>query len=188
MAKRDQDLAGTAAAKMLSGAITRAADERGLSLRSLAKELGYKQAVVLSHMASGRVPIPIDRAEQLAEVLELNKARFLRAVVEQRHPEVNWAILSNVRSREPVDADPLGEELRAILGKPLRSLSGEQRRVMREVAAEIHTARRWISVHELPVLELIRTWRPEVEAKGLTSEDRVALKTALFEQLATRRG
>ena len=36
--------------------------KRDASVRQLGKNLGYSQAVVLSHMANGRVPIPLDRA------------------------------------------------------------------------------------------------------------------------------
>lgn len=178
MSAGEVDLGDTAAARMLAAALKRASEERGLSLRQLAKIMNYKQAVVLSHMSSGRVPIPIDRAEQLADVLGLNKAAFLRAVLEQRHPDVDWALLTLGGRQDPY-AQELAEELEAILGAPLSSLSQSQRRVLREVANDARPDRRWATVQELPALELIREWRPSFREVGLSEEDRRALKTLL---------
>lgn len=185
MSSRDIDLGETQAAKMLAAALRRASEERGLSLRQLAKELNYRQAVVLSHMSLGRVPIPIDRAEQIAEVLGIEKRSFLSAVLDQRHPDVDWSLLTDSNEEQPRNSDPLGEELQAILGKPLADLSVGQRRIMREIASEKDAARRWLSVHELPVIDLIRQWRPAVGEEGLSAADRVAIKTLLFEQLGS---
>lgn len=182
MSVRDQSLAETAAAKMLSAALKRASEERGMSLRKLAKMMEYKQAVVLSHMSLGRVPIPLDRAEQFADVLGIDKPTFLRAVLEQRHPEVEWSLLSGAAVDQAIGSDPLAEELQAILGKALKDLSKSQRRVLREVASDAEAARRWLSVQELPVMELVRQWRPGVVEHGLSRDDRVSLKSFFFEQ------
>lgn len=159
-----------------------------MGLREIAKLLNYKQAVVLSHMSLGRVPIPIDRAEQIAEVLGMDSASFLRAVVEQRHPKVTWELLGDMRRDLRVASDPLPEELEVILGKSLRDLSASQRRVMREIVNDEQCARRWLTLEELPVFELLRQWRPEMAESGLAGTDRTALKTFLFEQaVETRR-
>ena len=182
MSVRDQNLGESAAAKMLSAALRRASDERGLSLRQLAKMMGYKQAVVLSHMSLGRVPIPLDRAEQFADVLGLDKPTFLRAVLEQRHPEVEWSLLTGAAVDQASGTDPLAEELQVILGSALKELSVSQRQILREVANDREAARRWLSIHELPVMELVRQWRPEVEDQGLSGDDRVSLKSFLLEQ------
>lgn len=64
MSRNGYQWADTAAAKMLLSGLERARDQMGLSVRQLAKSLGYKQAVVLSHMATGRAPIPIDRVSK----------------------------------------------------------------------------------------------------------------------------
>lgn len=184
MSSRNIDLGETPAAKMLAAALRRASEERGQSLRQLAKELNYKQAVVLSHMSLGRVPIPIDRAEQIADVLGIDKRSFLKAVIDQRHPDVDWSLLAGASEEQP-RSDPLGEELQVILGKPLAELSVGQRRIMREVANEGDAARRWLSVHELPVIDLIRQWRPAVSEEGLSATDRVAIKSLLLEQLGS---
>lgn len=171
-------LADTAAARMLSVALKRASDERALSLRQLAKLLNYKQAVVLSHMSLGRVPIPIDRAEEIADVLDLNKAAFLRAVLEQRHPDVDWSLVT-LDGKRASSAAYLVDELEAILGGSLKSLSQSQRRILREVANDPRPDRRWTTVQELPTLELIREWRPTFREVGMSEEDREALKAML---------
>lgn len=173
----DFPYANTQAAKMLANALARAREERGQSLRQIGKELGYKQAVVLSHMATGRVPIPIDRAEEFAEMLDLDKGRFLTAVVEQRHPEVNWGLVSSGPSTG--EQDPLGQELEAILGKGLKSLSVEQRMVLREVASSSHPRQRWLTPHEQPVMLMIRHMRPAVDELGLDAADIDAIRTVL---------
>lgn len=178
MSARDLDLGETPAAKMLAAALKRASEERGLSLRQLAKVLNYKQAVVLSHMSLGRVPIPIDRAEDLAEVLDLNKRAFLQAVVAQRHPDVDWSLLSGAE-QTPSKPDHLAQELEAILGAPLSSLSSGQRRILREVANDSRPDRRWATVQELPAIELIREWRPTFREDGLSDDDRNALMAVL---------
>jgi len=151
MSRDGYQWAETAAAKTMAAALERTKVERGLSVRQLAKRLGYKQAVVLSHMANGKSPIPIDRAEDLARELDLDGKSFLRAVVEQRHPEVSWGLLADVSPNE--NGDGLAGELEAILGTSLEQLSSEQRRVMREVAADPRPARRWLSVHALPAYQ-----------------------------------
>lgn len=170
----------TAAAKMLAAALKRASEEHGLSLRKLAHMLDYKQAVVLSHMSLGRVPIPIDRAEQLADLLGLNKAAFLRAVLEQRHPDVDWSVLTLAGDHNP-HADQLAEELEAILGAPLSMLTDGQRRIIREVANDPRPDRRWATVQEIPTLELMREWRPSFRETGLSHEDRNKLKSMLVD-------
>lgn len=170
----DPRLADSQAARMLSDGLARASKERGLSLRKVATLLGYKQAVVLSHMTSGRVPIPIDRAEDIAEVLDIDPADFLEAVVKQRHPDVSWSLMGT----QQVGDDGLVHELAVSLGKPLRDLSPEQRSVMREVAAEQNPRRRWISVHELVAIDLLRELRPTISAHGLEAAELSAIRQA----------
>lgn len=80
--------AESTAARMMAEAFTKLALKKGLSQRRLAAQLGYKSSVVLSHMALGRVPIPIDRASQLAQVLQLDEREFVLALLEQRHPNI----------------------------------------------------------------------------------------------------
>lgn len=166
-------LVDTAAARMLSQSLARAKEERGISVRQLGKQLGYKQAVVLSHMANGRVPIPIDRAEELADALYLDKKSFLQAVVQQRHPTVSWHLLSG--TAQSSGSDGLAQELEAILGAPLKNLTKEQRGVMREVAADPHPRRRWLSVHEVPAVQELRTIYPDMKREGIPASDLSAM-------------
>ena len=168
----DPKLADSLAARMLSDALVRASTERGLSMRKIGAMLGYKQAVVLSHMTTGRVPIPVERAEEIAQLLQIDPAAFLGAILKQRHPNVNWALLDGQGS---LTADDISHELAVILGKPIRDLNEEQRAVMREVAAEPTPRRRWLSVHELTAMETIRETRPTVRSEGLSSSDRDAI-------------
>lgn len=169
--------ADTAAAKMLVAALDRARDQRGLSIRQLAKNLGYKQAVVLSHMATGRTPIPLDRAEQIATALEINPGKFLRAVLDQRHPEVRWELITAAAAATQTDS--LAAQLEIILNAPLSDLNSDQRRVMREVAAERSPGRRWLSVHELPLVEALRARRKGHDDAGLSGEEIDALLSSL---------
>lgn len=155
MSREGYQWADTVAAKMMLHGLERARDQSGTSVRQLAKSLGYKQAVVLSHMATGRAPIPIDRAEDIARVLEIDPGRFLRAVLDQRHPEVKWELISPKTGAD--EANDLGAQLEIILNAPLSDLSAEQRHVLREVVAERFPRRRWLSVHELPLIEAIRS-------------------------------
>ena len=170
-------LADTTAARMLSEGLARAKHEQGLSIRQIGKQMGYKTAVVLSHMALGRAPIPIDRAEELADTLKIDKAAFLQAVVKQRHPDVSWHLLAEGRGSSA--SDSLAHELEAVLGCRLKDLSNEQRAVMREVAAEPRPRRRWLSVHELHAVEVLREAAPDMKTEGVASADLTAIRALL---------
>ena len=169
MSRDGYQWADTPAAKMLLLGLERARDQKGLSVRQVAKSLDYKQAVVLSHMATGRAPIPLDRAEQIASVLEIDPGKFLRAVLDQRHPEVQWELIT--ADAGATTADDLAAQLEIILNAPLSDLNAEQRHVMREVAAERSPARRWLSVHELALIEAFRSRRQPDRGHELSDDD-----------------
>jgi hypothetical protein len=156
----DFEYADSAAARMLFQGLRRASSERGLSVRQIGKNLNYKQAVVLSHWASGRVPIPLDRAVEVARAVGLPEREFLLAVMEQRHPEVEWELVTSLK-------DDFLQDLEAIAGEPLSMLSTEHRQVMKEVVAEAQPQRRWLTLGELPVMEAIRAQAPYVRSDGL---------------------
>jgi DNA-binding transcriptional regulator YdaS (Cro superfamily) len=169
------------AAIMLSDGLATAASERGLSQRALAKLLGYKQSVVLSHMALGRVPIPLERAAQLADLLEIDKRDFLVAVLEQRLPDVDWSgMIASTALQEK--AGHVVSGLETIARGKLDSLSAGQQAVMREVVADPHAGERWLSVHEVPTVALLRALRPTIVAEGLSAEDSEAIQIALTGQ------
>lgn len=168
----------SAAARMLADGLASAAGERGLSQRALAKLLGYKQSVVLSHMALGRVPIPLERAMQFADLLELDKRDFLVAVLIQRLPDVDWtAIIGAGATREKASRFVSG--LETIARGKLDSLDAGQQAVMREVVADRHAGERWLSVHEVPTVARLRELRPTIKTEGLSAEDNEAIETAL---------
>ena len=163
------DYRDTDAARMLADGIRRAAAERGLSQRDLAKLLGYKQSVVLSHMALGRVPIPVDRALQFAAQLELDPNAFMSAVLGQRYPAVSWGdspVTSAARRMSHLEAS-----IEKIAQRGLDELEAGQKKVIREVAADPHAERRWLSVHEVQAINLLRRLLPHLASDGLSRED-----------------
>jgi hypothetical protein len=162
--------ASSAAARILSNGLKTAAVERKLSLREIGRRLGYSQPVVLSHMASGRVPIPIDRATDIAREVGLNGKQFLEAVLEQRHPEIDWGLIT-------VPGAVLCGELERRAGKPLDELEAGQQRVLKEAVAERHPEARWLSVAEIPAIQLVRELFPAVSTEGLSASDREFLRT-----------
>lgn len=168
----DFEYAGTPAAKMLSEGLRAAAVDRGLSVRQIGKLLDYKQAVVLSHMANGRVPIPIDRALDIAEVVGLPAKEFLIAVLEQRHPEVNWGLITGI-------GDDFVASLEALAGRSLSQLSAEHRAVMREVVVEPHPGRRWLNLAEVPLVDALRHEEPNLRTEGVTARQKETIVSAL---------
>lgn len=171
----DYPFADTMAQRLLAQGLQLVMARKGVSLRQLGKELGYKQAVVLSHMASGRVPIPIDRAVLLAEALEIDPRVFLAAVVQQRHPEVDWSLMKD--GSEEGATFTLATELTG--GRSLEELTPGQRRVIREAAADGMAQSRWLTPHEVATVDLLRELRPGIAEHGLGKGDREALRAAL---------
>lgn len=168
----DFPFAGSRAARLLLSGLEQTATRRRVSRRTLAAELGYKQSVLLSHWASGRVPIPVERASELAHALCIDERLMLLAVLEQRHPSVDWEILED----QHTPAYEFVRDLQTIAGGPIEELGPGQLRVMREAAADQRAERRWLSVHELPVVEYIRRARPIVREAGLSPTDQRRLE------------
>jgi hypothetical protein len=162
----EADYRDTDAARMLADGLRRAATEKGVSQRDLAKVLGYKQSVVLSHMALGRVPIPVDRAPQLAALLDLNQKTFILAVLGQRYPDVSWEDWSDATPARHVTH--LERSIEKIAQRGLDELEPGQMKVMREVAADPNAERRWLSVHEVNAVNLLR---PDLTSSGLSPQD-----------------
>lgn len=162
-------LAKTAAARMLSDGLKTAASEKALSLREAGRRLGYKQPVVLSHMASGRVPIPIDRAVDIAAEVGLPAKAFLEAVLQQRHPDVDWTLLAT-------RPDPLITELERVAGKPLNELSAAHIGVLRDVVRDAKPEERWLAVPEISAVQLLREIFPHLRSEGLSLGDQSILR------------
>jgi transcriptional regulator with XRE-family HTH domain len=177
----DYPLAGSEATRMLAEGLKQAEEEKGLSQRSIAKLLNYKSSVVLSHMALGRVPIPIDRAMDIARLLKLDQSRFLLAVLQQRHPEIDFIRLLGAGTKPGTKAAQAArnarasfvlDDLEAIAGRQLDELSTEKVNILREVVGDPNPSRRWLSYHELPAIEVIR----QVQPSGLAPADRAKLR------------
>ncbi|MFL9840516.1 hypothetical protein ABS767_06025 [Sphingomonas sp. ST-64] len=171
----------SAAARMLAEAIRRK-QAAGFSLRRLAPTLGYKQSTVLSHMANGRIPIPMARAKEIAAVMGIPQSEFLIAVMEQREPEASTMLMAG-----PIDLarspQSFAEELEEIAGRSLEHLTSEQKDVMRKVAVDPSPARRWLAEAEISAMGLLRSLRPEVSHTGLSRSDREEISKALHQQL-----
>jgi hypothetical protein len=163
--------AETAAAKMLAQGLRTAAAERKLSLREIGRRLGYSQPVVLSHMATGRVPIPIDRTVEIAEAVGISSDVFLEAVLEQRHPNIDWGLIKG-------QSNPNLTDLARAIGKPLRNLGAGQLQVIRELVEDRTPEERWISIPEIAAVKLLRELFPNLMTRGLSEDDREALRVA----------
>ena len=167
--------ADTEAALALQSAISRAKIKNKTSLRTIAKLLNYKQAAVLSHMASGRVPIPVERAEEIATVLDLNPRAFIRMVLKQRYPDMPLSVKDDVTDHYAF----MGELNRERSGLDLSHATPSQVRIIREVLRDDHAAERWLSPHEVFVVNSIRKLRPDVITNGLSSDDMQQIHLAL---------
>lgn len=175
--RESHPLARSRAAQLLASGLQRVATEDGLSQRQLAKRLGHKQPAMLSHWASGRVPIPVERASELADALGIDERQFLLAVLMQRHPTVHWEVLED----EHTPAYAFVRDLQNLAGAPLEEFDPGQVRVMREVAADPRATRRWLSVHELSLVEMVRRLRPSFVEAGLEPRDQKKIEIALMD-------
>jgi transcriptional regulator with XRE-family HTH domain len=155
---------------MLKDGLRSAALERGLSLREIGRRLGYKQPVVLSHMAKGRVPVPIDRAPEIARQVGVPVDRFLEAVLRQHHPEVEWGLITG-------NPDPFLLDIEETAGKALSELSAGHHRVLREVVVDSKPEERWLSIPEIAAVKLLRELFPQLPTDGLSPSDRSTLRT-----------
>lgn len=145
------------ATRMLADAIRRIQSEKGLSLREIAFTVGYKSSVALSHFATGRAPIPLDNAIELARGLGLDPREFARAVFEQRHPELaEQALTSPVLDRELSERELVIADLESIAGCSLDEVDPRRLAIIRDVLADMDPARRWLSLDELPVATAVR--------------------------------
>jgi len=172
----DMPLAHTAATKMLAAGLERVRNEHGLTQREVALQLGYKSSVSLSHMALGRVPIPIEKAIGLADKLQLDRDKFLIAVLEQRYPEINFAELLGVRL---VSAGKIATRLELLAGHDLDDLSTETVSVLEDVVVAAHPRRRWLSYDDLALMELLRRKFSQLKDRSLGERELLQLEQCL---------
>lgn len=156
--------AATRAAGILTEALHRYTGAHPGGLRALAARLGIKQATVLSHMATGRIGIPLDRAEELAQLLDINQQMFCAAVLEQRAPSIFRILVEEGPSASPSDAARNADLRRALVSA---ELSPEQEATIRAILSGGPGCVRWLSENEAALLTTIRECRP----MGLTDHD-----------------
>jgi len=120
--------------------------------------------------------------------LRLDAPEFLLAVLEQRFPQIPFGRMLSKAAGDPktrsgrVDEETLMiEDLQSASGAPLADMPAEQFAVVREAAADRNAVRRWASVPEMGVLDMIRSERPEINKNGLSMVQRKALKQAIMD-------
>ena len=159
----DYPFGNSQATRMLQAGLEAVEKDKGWSQRQVAKMLNYKTSVVLSHMALGRVPIPIDRALDFARLLKMPPGEFLMAVLEQRYPGIDWprhlAGMSKKATSKAAESY-VTSELEALAGTELDSLPQQVVNVLRDVVADRNAPRRWMSLHEVPIVETLREHHP----------------------------
>ncbi len=173
--------ADTDAAIALQSALARAKSHAKKSLRQIAKQLNYKQAVVLSHMANGRIPIPVERAEEIATVLEMNTSSFLKMVLKQRFPKISLPFddMHSLPANLSADVNLIG------LSDSLSKATPSQLTIIRDVLRDHRPEERWLSTQEVFVVSEIRKLRPDVTRNGLSSMDLKQIQSALMKNPKT---
>lgn len=162
----------TDAAQILRSALDQYVRRKKSSLRKLAKELGYKQSTMFSHMANGRIAIPIDRATELADVLEIPRAVFVSAVVKQRYPEAFDALAAGA------DSSGLQMDLAGVSASDPR-LTKMQQKILHELLRDTCPEERWLAASEVALVKFLRTEVPQVFDEHVTGARLRALKAAI---------
>ena len=166
---------GTTAQRMLDTAVREKQRLSGETQREIASKLGYKSSVVLSHMSTGRVPIPVDKALPIADELGLDRNAFLLAVLEQRYADIDFRQFMSVT----FSSDRVTARLEAVAGSSLDDIPSETVSILEEVVAARLPKRRWLTVAEVQVMDLIRRLRPEVSVDGLDEAECYVIEEAL---------
>lgn len=159
------------ATQMLDRALEQTKEVSGLNLTEVAKAIGISKAT-LSHMAVGRAPIPIDRANDLANHLNMEPRSFVMAVLHQRHPEA----MAIIAGAEIPSSGKQDRQIDWVLSRPVAELSDDQVTIIREVARDARPRERWLSVSEVPTVNAIRRLRPN----GTTQDDFDGIEMALI--------
>ena len=120
---------------------------------------------MLSHKAKGRVPIPLDRAPDIAREVGIPLKQFLEVVLEQRHPTIDWSVLQDGN-------DPLIRELEDTAGKPLSALGPKYVKILSEVVRDPDPESRWLSIPELRAIAFFRDLFPNMRTDGLDEDER----------------
>jgi hypothetical protein len=144
---------------MLKEALTRYTSKNKGGLRALAKLVKFNQSTVFSHMATGRIGIPLERAEQFAALLDMNAVDFTLAVLEQREPGVH-ALLAGAFDFEAGGA--VSAEAGAIIAMVRRAqgLSADHVALIGDILREDVPVGRWAIGRNAELLGVIRAARP----------------------------
>jgi hypothetical protein len=146
--------ADSRAAAMLAEGLKRYTAQHPGGLRAVAADLEIKQATVLSHMATGRIGIPLDRATELASKLEINVADFCLAVLEQRAPTVYKALDDELVLLE---SSRLPTGLREVLaGVTSDRITDEHTQIIGEILATKRPAEKWMRPLEDDIVRVVR--------------------------------
>lgn len=165
--------ADTEAAIILRSALDQYVRRNKSSLRKLATTLGYKQSTVLSHMASGRVAIPIDRAAEFADHLDIARAVFLPIVLKQRHPDVLEAVKVSAEGSE------MQIGLLASVNHDSVRMTKKQQKIVQEMVRDSCPEERWLTPSEVPLVNYFRNEVPEIFEHGLNLVQLKLLKEAI---------
>lgn len=168
MSTNDFPFSASRASQMLREALTNYTAAHKGGLRALSDRLEMRPATLFSHMGNGRMAIPLDRADQLATVLGIDRAAFCLAVLEQRAPSAYHAI------DDATGVGSLGSCIPATARQALKILGASSANgealieLMRRGASVTAPLEHWVEGEEL---ELIVAARRVISGK-LTSADR----------------
>lgn len=149
MTKELQAFPGSDAAQMLAAGLKEYSSKHKGGLRGLATQLGIKQATVLSHMANGRMTIPLNRVRALAEILGLDLQSFALAVLRQRAPELS-EILAPQGGGEDVSFLRIDEQ----------KIGAEKMHLIKSIIDDPKPVARRAVGREADLLDLLRERRP----------------------------
>jgi hypothetical protein len=135
-------------------------------------------------LRTGRLPIPVDRAVEIAKAIGMDECKFLVLVLEQRFPDVDIKRAFADAPQEISEGLPIGlvrlsGELAALAGRPISELPAESLGVLREVVADPHPRRRWLTIPELSLIELARRSDPDFSRDGLSGQQIEAITACL---------
>lgn len=161
MTAESHPYANTRAARLLAQGLKEYTAKHSGGLRALASNLEIKQATVLSHMANGRIGIPLERAAELASRLGMDTAHFCMAVLEQRAPSVYEVIDDELKSREGSD---LSGKLRELLNRAASrdQLTDEHIEIIGEALATKQPTTKWIRPWEEGIIRAVRERFPDL--------------------------
>lgn len=159
----------TEARFMLSDAIAARRRADKASLRMLAAEMEMSSAM-LSHMATGRIPIPVDGAAKLADALGISRSEFVKSVLKQRFPNA-MAILDDEADVGGNDGSEVTRARMMVTFYDGTPPTGDLALILDQVRTADDAQERWLTPSELPVVNMIRRLRPNFSKLGLTEVD-----------------